>query len=202
MACSTPLKVVIENYPEARTEEVEVPNNPEDPSAGMRLRSLLGRELWIERDDFMEEPAPKFWGLAPGREVRLRAAYFITCQGVVKDAGGRVTELRCTYDPATRGGDAPNGAGRRRPYTGCRRRDAVPAEVRLYDHLYTRPDPGASDDLLADLNPNSETVVTRRVRGAESRGDRARGDCAVRAAGLLLQRTRTPRRRRWCSTGR
>ena len=124
-----PLKVVIENYPEGRTEEVEVPNNPEDVSAGTRPVPF-GRELWIERDDFMEEPAPKFFRLAPGREVRLRAAYFVTCQGVVKDAAGRVTELRCTYDPATRGGDAPDGrrpkatlhwvsAGERRPGRGA-----------------------------------------------------------------------------------
>ena len=154
-----PLKVVIENYPDDRTDEVEVPNNPEDPSAGTRPVPF-GRELWIERDDFMEEPAPKFFRLAPGREVRLRAAYFITCQGVVKDAAGRVTELRCTYDPATRGGDAPDGRRPKATLHWVSVADAVPAEVRLYDHLYSRPDPGASDDLLADLNPNSETVLT------------------------------------------
>ena len=154
-----PLKVVIENYPDGRTEEVEVPNNPEDPSAGTR-NVPFGRELWIERDDFMEEPAPKFFRLAPGREVRLRAAYFITCQDVVKDAAGRVTELRCTYDPETRGGDAPDGRRPKATLHWVSAANAVPAEVRLYDHLYTRPDPGASDDLLADLNPNSETVVT------------------------------------------
>ena len=154
-----PLKVVIENYPEGQTEEVQVPNNPEDPSAGTRPVPF-GRELWIERDDFMEEPAPKFFRLAPGREVRLRAAYFVTCQGVVKDATGRVTELRCTYDPATRGGDAPDGRRPKATLHWVSAASAVPAEVRLYDHLYTRPDPGASDDLLADLNPNSETVLT------------------------------------------
>ena len=154
-----PLKVVIENYPEGRTEEVDVPNNPEDPSAGTRPVPF-GRELWIERDDFMEEPAPKFFRLAPGREVRLRAAYFITCQGVVKDGTGRVTELRCTYDPETRGGDAPDGRRPKATLHWVSMAGAVPAEVRVYDHLYTRPDPGASDDPLADLNPNSETVVT------------------------------------------
>ena len=154
-----PLKVVIENYPEGQTEEVQVPNNPEDPSAGMRAVPF-GRELWIERDDFMEEPAPKFFRLAPGREVRLRAAYFVTCQGVVKDATGRVTELRCTYDPATRGGDAPDGRRPKATLHWVSAASAVPVEVRLYDHLYTRPDPGASDDLLADLNPDSETVLT------------------------------------------
>jgi glutaminyl-tRNA synthetase len=154
-----PLKVVIENYPEGRTEEMDVPNNPEDPSAGTRPVPF-GRELLIERDDFMEEPAPKFFRLAPGREVRLRSAYFITCQDVVKDASGRVVELRCTYDPATRGGDAPDGRRPKATLHWVSATDAVPAEVRLYDHLYTRPDPSASDDLLADLNPNSETVVT------------------------------------------
>ena len=154
-----PLKVVIENYPEGRAEDVEVPNNPEDPSAGTRPVPF-GRELWIERDDFMEEPAPKFFRLAPGREVRLRAAYFITCQDVVKDAAGRVTELRCTYDPATRGGDAPDGRRPKATLHWVSVADAVPAEVRVYDHLYSRPDPGASDDLLADLNPDSETVLT------------------------------------------
>ncbi len=154
-----PLKVVIENYPDDRTEEVEVPNNPEDPAAGKRPVPF-GRELWIERDDFMEEPAPKFFRLAPGREVRLRAAYFVTCQDVVKDDAGRVIELRCTYDPETRGGDAPDGRRPKATLHWVSAANAVPAEVRLYDHLYTRPDPGASDDLLADLNPNSETVVT------------------------------------------
>ena len=184
-----PLKVVIENYPEGRTEEVEVPNNPEDPSAGTRPVPF-GRELWIERDDFMEEPAPKFFRLAPGREVRLRAAYFVTCQGVVKDAAGRVTELRCTYDPATRGGDAPDGRRPKATLHWVSVASAVPAEVRLYDHLYTRPDPGAGDDLLADLNPNSETVRDRRVRGAVAGRRRARRDRAVRAPRLLRGRSR------------
>ena len=110
----------------------------------------------------MEEPAPKFFRLAPGREVRLRAAYFVTCQEVVKDAAGRVTELRCTYDPATRGGDAPDGRRPKATLHWVSAANAVPAEVRLYDHLFTRPDPGASDDLLADLNPDSETVVGGR----------------------------------------
>jgi glutaminyl-tRNA synthetase len=154
-----PLKVVIDNYPEGRTEEVDVPNNPEDPASGARPVPF-GRELWIERDDFMEEPAPKFFRLAPGREVRLRAAYFITCQDVVKDASGRVVELRCTYDPATRGGDAPDGRRPKATLHWLSAAHAVPAEVRAYDHLYTRSDPGAGSDLLADLNPNSETVLS------------------------------------------
>jgi glutaminyl-tRNA synthetase len=154
-----PLKVVIENYAEGATENVDVPNNPEDPGAGSRAVPF-SRELWIERDDFMEEPAPKFFRLAPGREVRLRAAYFITCQDVVKDETGRVVELRCTYDPTTRGGDAPDGRRPKATLHWVSAAHAVPAEVRLYDHLYTRPDPGAGGDLLADLNPDSETVVT------------------------------------------
>ena len=154
-----PLKVVIENYPEGEVEEVDVPNNPEDGAAGSRAVPF-SRELWIERDDFMEEPAPKFFRLAPGREVRLRSAYFITCHEGVKDASGRVVELRCTYDPATRGGDAPDGRRPKATLHWVSAAHALPAEVRLYDHLYTQPDPGASGDLLADLNPNSETVLT------------------------------------------
>ena len=153
-----PLRVVIENYPEGQVEEVEVPNNPEDPAAGSR-RVAFSRELWIERDDFMEDPPPKFFRLAPGREVRLRAAYFVTCTGVVKDASGHVVELRCRYDPATRGGDAPDGRRPKATLHWLSAAHAVPAEVRLYDHLFSRPDPGAGGDLFADLNPASETIV-------------------------------------------
>ena len=154
-----PLKVVVENYPDGRVEEMEVANNPEDPEAGTR-RVSFGRELWIERDDFMEEPPAKFFRLAPGREVRLRGAYFITCREVVKDAGGEIVELRCVYDPATRGGDSPDGRRPKATLHWVSAAHAVPAEVRLYDHLFTRPDPGADGDLFADLNPNSETVLT------------------------------------------
>jgi glutaminyl-tRNA synthetase len=153
-----PLKVVIEDYPEDRVEEMDVANNPEDPAAGTR-RVPFSRELWIDREDFMEEPAPKFFRLAPEREVRLRAAYFITCREVVKDAAGRVVELRCTYDPETRGGDAPDGRRPKATLHWVAAATAVPAEVRLYDHLFTRPDPGAAGDLFADLDPTSETVV-------------------------------------------
>jgi glutaminyl-tRNA synthetase len=157
-----PLKVVIENYPEGSSESVEVPNNPENPGTGTRALSF-GREVWIERDDFMEDPPAKFFRLAPGREVRLRAAYFITCQDVVKDGWGRVVELRCTYDPETRGGDAPDGRRPKATLHWVSAADAVAAEVRLYDHLYTRPDPGAGSDALADLNPDSEIVVRSAV---------------------------------------
>ncbi len=155
-----PLKVVIEDYPEGRVETVEVPNNPEDPDAGTRPVEF-SRELWIERDDFMEEPAPKFFRLAPGREVRLRSAYFITCTGVEKDESGRVVELRCTYDPATRGGDSPDGRRPKATLHWLSAAHAVPAEVRLYDHLFRVPDPGAGGrDLIDDLNPTSEVVLT------------------------------------------
>jgi glutaminyl-tRNA synthetase len=153
-----PIKVVIENFPDDLVETMEVVNNPEDPSAGERPVKFT-RELWIEREDFMEEPAPKFFRLAPGREVRLRNAYFITCTGVEKDASGRVTSLRATYDPATRGGDSPDGRKVKATLHWVSAAHAIPAEVRLYDHLFTRPDPGADGDLFADLNPASETIV-------------------------------------------
>jgi len=154
-----PLKVIVENYSEGQAEEMEVPNNPEDPSAGTR-RVPFTRGLWIERDDFMEEPPRKFFRLAPGREVRLRAAYFVTCRGVVKDAAGRVVELRCTYDPATRGGDAPDGRRPKATLHWVSAAHAVPAEVRLYDYLFRSPHPGADGrDLFEDLNPDSETVL-------------------------------------------
>ena len=154
-----PLKVVVENYPEGQTEEMDVPNNPEDPSAGSR-KVPFSRELWIERDDFMEEPVRKFFRLAPGREVRLRSAYFVTCTDVVKDADGRVVELRCTYDPETRGGDAPDGRRPKATLHWVSAAHAVPAEVRLYDYLFTEPHPGADGrDLFDDLNPDSETVL-------------------------------------------
>jgi glutaminyl-tRNA synthetase len=158
-AVLSPLKVVIDNYPEGRVEQMEVPNNPEDPSAGNR-KVEFSRELWIEREDFMEEPPAKFFRLAPGREVRLRSAYFITCHEVVKDAAGETVELRCTYDPATRGGDSPDGRKPKATLHWLSAAHAMPAEVRLYDHLFSRPDPGADGDLFADLAPDSETVLT------------------------------------------
>jgi glutaminyl-tRNA synthetase len=154
-----PLKVVIDNYPEDGVEEMEVANNPEDPSAGTR-KVPFTRELWIEREDFMEEPPSKFYRLAPGREVRLRGAYFVTCTDVAKDAAGRITELHCTYDPATRGGDSPDGRKPKATLHWLSAAHSMPAEVRLYDYLFTRPDPGADGDLFADLNPDSEKVLT------------------------------------------
>ena len=160
-----PIKLVIENYPEGQSEDLEVANNPEDASAGTR-HVPFSRDLWIDRDDFQEEPAPKFFRLAPGREVRLRAAYFVTCTGVVKDQAGRVVELRATYDPATRGGDSPDGRRPKATLHWLSAADAIPAELRLYDHLFSRPDPGADGDLFADLNPASETVVKGFVEPA------------------------------------
>ena len=153
-----PLKLVIENYPEGQVEELDAVNNPEDSAAGTRTVPFA-RELWIERDDFREDPPSKFFRLAPGREVRLRYAYFVTCTGVVKDASGEITELRCTYDPATRGGDAPDGRRPKATLHWLSAEHAVPAAVRLYDRLFTRPDPGADGDPFADLNPDSETVL-------------------------------------------
>jgi glutaminyl-tRNA synthetase len=159
LAVMRPLKVVIANYPEGQTEAFEAVNNPEDPGAGTRP-VRFARELWIERDDFMEDPPSKFYRLAPGREVRLRYAYLITCREVIKDAAGEVVELRCTYDPATRGGDAPDGRKVKATLHWVCAADALPGEVRLYDHLFTRPDPGAEGDFLTDLNPHSLEVLS------------------------------------------
>jgi glutaminyl-tRNA synthetase len=154
-----PLKVVIEDYPEGHVEQMEVVNNPEDPTAGTRQVPFT-RELWIERDDFMEDPPAKFFRLAPGREVRLRGAYFVTCREVVKDGAGEIVELRCTYDPATRGGDAPDGRRPKATLHWISAEHAMPAEVRLYRPLFGPPDPGADGrDLFADLDPDSETVL-------------------------------------------
>ncbi len=156
-----PLKVVIENYPEDQDEELDAINNPEDPSAGTRKVPFC-RELYIERDDFREDPPRKFFRLAPGREVRLRYAYFVTCTGVIKNDAGEVVELRCTYDPATRGGDAPDGRKVKGTIHWVSARHALRAEVRLYDHLFTRPDPDdvpEGQDYRANLNPESLTVL-------------------------------------------
>jgi glutaminyl-tRNA synthetase len=159
MAVLDPLRVVITNYPDGDGEELEAINNPEDPGAGSRPVPF-SRELYIERTDFMEDPPKKFFRLTPGREVRLRYGYFITCDEVVKDAAGKVVELRCTYDPATRGGDSPDGRKVRGTLHWVSALHATSAEVRLYDHLYTRPDPGADGDFIDDLNPDSLRVLT------------------------------------------
>jgi glutaminyl-tRNA synthetase len=158
MAVLRPLKVVIENYPEGESEELEAVNHPDDPNAGTR-KIRFGRELLVERDDFMENPPKKFFRLSPGKEVRLRYAYFITCREVVKNAAGEVTELRCTYDPATRGGNAPDGRKVQATLHWVSAADAVAAEVRLYNPLFTRPDPNAAN-FAADINPESLEVLT------------------------------------------
>ena len=157
MAVLRPLKIVIENYPQDRSEELEAVNHPENPAAGTR-RIRFGHELFIERDDFMEDPPKKFFRLAPGREARLRYAYFVTCREAVKNAAGEVTELRCTYDPATRGGNAPDGRKVQATLHWVSAPDAVPAEVRLYNPLFSRPDPSGGD-FAADLNPNSLEII-------------------------------------------
>ncbi len=159
MAVLKPLKVVIENYPEGQAETLPAVNHPDDPDQGIR-EVTFGRELWIEADDFMEDPPRKFFRLGPGREVRLRYGYFVTCRDVVKDAEGRVVELRCTYDPATRGGNAPDGRKVQGTIHWVAASVAKPAEVRLYNHLFTRPDPGADGDIMADLNPASLEVLS------------------------------------------
>jgi glutaminyl-tRNA synthetase len=158
MAVLRPLKVVIENYPQGQSEELDAVNHPDDPAAGTR-KIRFGRELYVERDDFMENPPKKFYRLSPGKEVRLRYAYFITCREVVKNAAGEVIELRCSYDPATRGGNAPDGRKVQATIHWVSAVDSVPAEVRLYNPLFTRPDPNAGE-FAADLNPQSLEVLT------------------------------------------
>jgi glutaminyl-tRNA synthetase len=154
MAVLDPLKVVIENWPAGEVAEVEAVNNPEDPSAGTRMVPFSG-ELWIERDDFMEDPPKKFFRLAPGREVRLRYGYFITCTSVVKDADGRITELRCTYDPASKGGHSPDGRKVKATLHWVSAAHAIPAEIRLYNQLFTLENPLKLDDPFECINPAS-----------------------------------------------
>lgn len=164
MAVLRPLRVVIDNYPEDLAEEMEAVNNPEDPDMGTR-RVPFSRVLYIERDDFLEVPPKQFFRLAPGREVRLRYAYFIKCVGVVKDEHtGEVVELHCTYDPATRGGDAPDGLKVKATLHWVSAAHSIKAEVRLYDHLFTVPNPGDQEDFKTCLNPNSlERLTSCRV---------------------------------------
>jgi glutaminyl-tRNA synthetase len=158
MAVLRPVRLVIDNYPEGKSEELEALNNPENPAAGAR-KIRFGRELLIERDDFMEDPPKDFFRLAPGREVRLRYAYLVTCREVVRSAAGAVVDLHCTYDPATRGGNAPDGRRVRATLHWVAAAAGLPAEIRLYEPLFNRPDPGADGDLIADLNPRSLAVL-------------------------------------------
>ncbi len=159
MGVLKPLKVVIENYPEGEAEQLDAANHPNDEAAGKRSIAF-GREIYIERDDFMEDPPKKFFRLAPGREVRLRYGYFITCTGVIKDDAGNVTELRCSYDPETKGGNAPDGRKVKATLHWVSVAQAITAEIRLYSHLFTTPEPGAGGgDFLADLNPESLEIL-------------------------------------------
>ncbi len=157
MAVLRPLKVVIENYPEGESEEIEAVNHPDDPAAGTR-RIGFGRELYIERDDFMENPPKKFFRLSPGTEVRLRYAYFIKCTDVIKNAAGEVVELRCTYDPATRGGNAPDGRKVKATMHWLPAAQSIAAEIRIYNQLFSKPVPDAAN-FAADLNPQSLEVL-------------------------------------------
>lgn len=159
MGVLRPLRVVIENYPEGQTEELEIANHADDPSMGTR-RVPFSRVLYIEQDDFLEEPPKKFFRLAPGREVRLRSAYFITCTNVVKDDAGNIVELRATYDPATRGGDSPDGRRPKATLHWVSAEHAIDGEVRLYDRLFSVENPEEGGDFLVHLNPKSLEVVS------------------------------------------
>jgi glutaminyl-tRNA synthetase len=159
MAVLRPLRVVIENYPDGQTEMLEAVNNPEDESAGTR-QVPFSRVLYIEQDDFREDPPKQYFRLSPGREVRLRYAYFVTCTGVVKDEHGNVLEIRCTYDPASRGGNSPDGRKVKSTIHWVSAEHAVDAEVRLYETLFSKENPSEIPD---DLNPNSLEIV----RGAK-----------------------------------
>ncbi len=165
MAVLHPLKLVIDNYPEGKEESVEVANNPEDPSAGTR-QVPFSRELYIEQDDFRETPPPKYYRLSPGKEVRLRNAYFVTAQRVVKDAAGNIVEVHCTYDPASRGGNSPDGRKVKSTMHWVSISHAISAEIRLYDKLFLKADPydiAEGEDVLSNLNPNSLEIL----RGAK-----------------------------------
>ena len=159
MAVLKPLKVVIENYPEGQSEELDAVNHPDDLGAGSR-KIKFGRELFIEQDDFMENPPKKFFRLSPGMEVRLRYAYFVTCKEVIKNAAGEVVELRCTYDPATKGGNALDGRKVKATIHWVSAKDSVGSEVRLYNPLFSKPDPTGGEGFAADLNPNSLEVLS------------------------------------------
>ena len=188
MAVLKPLKVTIENYPEGQVEELDAVNHPDDPAAGSR-KIKFGRELFIEQDDFMENPPKKFFRLSPGMEVRLRYAYFITCREVVKNAAGEVIELRCTYDPATKGGNAPDGRKVKATIHWVSAAHAIPAEVRLYNPLFTKPDPSGGEGFAADLNPNSLEVLDGVPPRAGARRRQAGSAGAVRTSGLFLPRS-------------
>lgn len=165
MVVLNPLKIVITNYPKNKTETLEAINNPEDKSAGTR-KITFSKEIYIERDDFMEEPPRKFFRLAPGREVRLRYAYFITCNKVIKDENGKITELHCTYDPASKGGNSPDGRKVKSTLHWVNVKDSKDVKIRLYDRLFTKENPNEVEEgktFLDNLNPNSLKIITGKA---------------------------------------
>lgn len=162
LAVLDPIKVVIENYPEDQTEEFDLNNNPADPEAGTR-KVPFSKVIYIDKDDFREEPPPKYHRLSPGKEVRLRNAYFITCNDMIKDESGNIIELRCSYDPETRGGSSPDGRKVKGTLHWVSAEHGIPAEVRLYDRLFNNPDPEASGDFIADFNPDSLNILTNCI---------------------------------------
>src|SRR5580704_15487935 len=162
MAVLHPLKVIIDNYPEGKTEFVEVQNNPEDPSAGTR-QVPFSREIYIEQDDFREVPPPKYYRLSPGKEVRLRNAYFVTANNVMKDSVGNIVEVHCTYDPASRGGNSPDGRKVKSTMHWVSASHGISAEIRLYDKLFLKPDPSdfvEGGSVLDNLNPESLEILS------------------------------------------
>jgi glutaminyl-tRNA synthetase len=174
MAVLRPLKVVIDNYPDSQVEEMDAVNNPEDPSAGTR-KIPFSKIVYIEQDDFREAPLPKYYRLFPGNEVRLRYAYLIKCTRVVKNDRGEVVEVHCTYDPATRGGDAPDGRKVKSTIHWVSVEHAKPIEVRMYDRLFTKENPEGEDDFISCLNPNSLEIlngVAEPLLAAAKAGDR------------------------------
>jgi len=162
LAVLDPVKVVIENYPEDQIEEFELDNNPSDPSSGTR-KVPFSREIYIDSDDFREDPPAKYHRLCPGQEVRLRNAYFIKFAGLEKDTQGNITEIRCTYDPATQGGNAPDGRKVKGTIHWVSAQHGIPAQVNLYEQLFNNPDPESSGDFLAEINPNSRQILTHCV---------------------------------------
>jgi glutaminyl-tRNA synthetase len=203
MAVIRPLRLVVENYPEDAQEELDAVNNPEDASMGSR-RVPFARELWIERDDFAVEPPKGFHRLSPGREVRLRYAYLVTCTGYEQDAEGNVTAVRCRYDPATRGGDAPDGRKVRGTLHWVSAGHAVEASVRLYDVLFTVEDPlaeSAGADFSATLNPNSLSTLTRcKLEPSLAEAEVGRGFQFERLGYFCVDRESRPGARVWNRT--
>jgi glutaminyl-tRNA synthetase len=200
MAVLRPLKVIIDNFPEGQVDHMEAVNNPEDPSAGTRTVPFT-RELYIEQDDFREDPPKQYYRLSPGREVRLRYGYFITCTNVVKNAGGEVVEVHCTYDPATSGGNAPDGRKVKSTIHWVSATHAIDAQVRLYETLFTKEDPNdvaEGGDFTDNLNPHSLEVVTNAkvepsllgaTAGSRYQFERLGYFCVDKDPGLVFNRT-------------